>query len=795
MAVLLPLLAQLTIAVSAPDTVAVQEPIVVTVEMTAPGTRAPRLTVPDFGSIGVGQTSASTSVESDNLGSRVRVDVRYILEASRPGEYVIAPFEARLGGEVARSRGLRIVVRGLTPVTIPPIVTKSTFDATTPVSVVTTLAPDTVYVGEQFTYQVAVFVDEAIRNRLRRTPGFAAPELRGMLPYDLAPVRGILPTRKVRDRRYEPHLYQRAIFPLVAGTHVIPSAELQYSLPLSYSFFSREETRILRTDSLVVVALEPPAEGRPADWTGAVGELSLSAAIKGGRVRVGDPAVLTLTVSGTGNVKMLPRPSIAIPWGALVPAQERVNVDMSGGTIRGSKEFDWVITPQVAGPQEIPPLRYPYFNPATEQYDIALSPPETLTVSVGALVADETAVADTAPVLPLRTTYRGTQDPPLQSRRGYWLLLVTAPVPALLTALVRRPRRKRVPSAVTILRNLKSRRRSPLSAGDIRRAYVNALAQRLHLSAGALATRAEFGRALRLAGVSTPTAELAVILLGELDGAAYGTRPAALSALLRRAQASYAAIDAEARGSLAAPAGPAPTVVMSLLALVIGAAGLAAAPQEDANELFQLGARQYESRGFTDAQATFARITSVAPGAPDAWANFGTAAWAARDTAGAVVGWQRALRLEPLAADVRGHLRNVQAPRIGTFAWVPPMPVSAVLIAMAVLWVGAWLIALLRSAGARIGRGLATGMVAGALLLAAGAIVLDERLAARDLAVVRGATMLRALPALGSDGVLTLHPGEIARRISRRGEWALVQLQNGREGWVEMPMLISLARN
>ena len=120
---------------------------------------------------------------------------------------------------------------------------------------------------------------------------------------------------------------------------------------------------------------------------------------------------------------------------------------------------------------------------------------------------------------------------------------------------------------------------------------------------------------------------------------------------------------------------------------------------------------------------------------------------------------------------------------------------SAVLIAMAVLWVGAWIIALFRSAGARIGRGLATGMVAGALLLAAGAIVLDERLAARDLAVVRAATTLRALPALGSDAVLTLHPGEIARRVTRRGEWALVQLQSGREGWVEMPMLVSLARN
>ena len=86
MALLLPLLAQLTIAVSAPDTVAVFEPIVVTVEMAASGTRPPRLTAPDFGSFGVGQTSASTSIETANGTSRVHVDIRYVLEASRPGE-------------------------------------------------------------------------------------------------------------------------------------------------------------------------------------------------------------------------------------------------------------------------------------------------------------------------------------------------------------------------------------------------------------------------------------------------------------------------------------------------------------------------------------------------------------------------------------------------------------------------------------------------------------------------------------------------------------------------------------
>ena len=794
MALFLPLLAQLTIAVSAPDTVAVLEPIIVSVEMAASGARPPRLTAPDLRAFSVGQTSASTYMDRSSAGPRVHVDIRYVLEASRPGDYVIPPFEARLGTETARSRPLRIVVKGTTTVTVPAIVTTAPFDATAPVSVATALAPDTVYIGEQFTYQVAVFVDEAVRNRLRRTPGFAPPELRGMLAYELAPVRGIIPSRKVGDRRFEPHLYQRAIFPLVAGTHVIPSAELQYSLPLSYSFFSREESRVLRTDSLVVVARDVPAEGRPPDYAGAVGELALSAAVEKGSARVGDPAVLTLTVTGTGNIKMLPRPSISVPWGALVPAQERVSIDFASQAVRGSKEFDWVITPHVAGEQELPALRYPYFNPKTERYEIALSLPETLTVSPGVLIGAEEAAADTTPVLPLRATYRGTPAPPLQSRRGYWLLLVTVPIPALLTTLARRPRRRKVVSAATILRALKARKKTPLSAGEVRRAYVNALAQRLQLTPGALSTRAEFARALRRAGVSSQATELAVVLLGELDGAAYGTRPAAMSALLRRAQESYAAVDVEARIGGGSIGGAAP-IVMTLLAAVSLTGALLAAPQDEERTLFSSATKHYASRHFLDAERTYGEITRLAPGAPDAWANFGTAAWAASDTAAAVVGWQRALRLEPLAADVRDRLALVESPRLGSFAWVPPVPVSALVISVAALWVCAWLLALARAAGAPLGRAGAWAMGAGALLVAAAAVLLDERLASRDIGVVRESTMLHSLPALGSEAVLAVHPGDMARGISRRGEWALVQLPSGREGWIESPMLISIARD
>ena len=102
-----------------------------------------------------------------------------------------------------------------------------------------------------------------------------------------APLAGF-PLRNASGHRYEAHVYQRPIFPLSAGRVAIPPARLLYAMPLSYSFFSREESFELRSDSAVVVALEPPRAGRPADWTGAVGTLHVSAAVDSAAARVGD---------------------------------------------------------------------------------------------------------------------------------------------------------------------------------------------------------------------------------------------------------------------------------------------------------------------------------------------------------------------------------------------------------------------------------------------------------------------------------------------------------------------------
>ena len=104
----------------------------------------------------------------------------------------------------------------------------------------------------------------------------------------------------------------------------------------------------------MLIAVEPPLSGRPADYGGAVGDLRVAARLDTVGSRVGDPMTLTLRVSGTGNVKLFPRPAFGLPWASLVKGDERVQVDTAARRIAGAKEFDWVLTPRIAGELDLP---------------------------------------------------------------------------------------------------------------------------------------------------------------------------------------------------------------------------------------------------------------------------------------------------------------------------------------------------------------------------------------------------------------------------------------------------------
>jgi len=233
---------------------------------------------------------------------------------------------------------------------------------------------------------------------------------------------------------------------------------------------------------------------------------------------------------------------------------------------------------------------------------------------------------------------------------------------------------------------------------------------------------------------------------------------------------------------------------MVIAATVAGTtAHISAQNKNPAASHFTDGIRAYENRNALSARSAFHRAATAESRAPDAWANYGTASWAAGDTAGAVVGWQRALRLEPGADDLRPRLSLVAGAASSRHAYVPPVPPAP----LQLLALGAWVVAALALAFSLVRRRpLASPLTMTALsvvLLSGGAAAwVHDRTDASDLAVIAESRNTRAAPALGAEPGISTVAGEIVRITRREGVWSRVTMERGTGGWMESGNLLPL---
>jgi SH3 domain-containing protein len=784
-------IAQLAIVAHAPDTASTCDAIEISVAVSASGGAVPVVIAPSLSPFDVLRSSGTPHVTYDTRGpGSIVAEYRYVVTTDRIGTFAIAPFEARQGNTLVRSRPTFISVRPATRGHVPTVIARARVDTSLEVNFHALSAPETVFVGQQANYEVAVFLNETVRDRLRRNPTFFPPDMQSMLAYDL-PTRADPPRRQVGSHCFDALVYQRALFPLMPGRFPIPPAQLVYSLPLSASFFSREETHELQTDSTVIIAVEPPSQGRPADYGGAVGDLRVAAKLDTAASRVGDPVRLTVRVSGTGNVKLFPRPTVGVPWGSLVKGDERVMVDTTARRIAGAKEFDWVLTPKIAGELDLPPIHYPYFNPDSRRYEMATTGRARLRVAPGALASIDTAKSET--LLPLRTRYRGTPRAPIHEHPVFWAFLALAPLPAL--SLGARERRRRVDAGKPVNRVASleriARAAATPNATELRRAYVGALADRLGLEPDSFTRPTALTRALRRRGVSTALATDAERFLRELDEAAFAQHGALAARAGVRAGELYRAVDGEALPRAAISARTA-----GVIAIVLLCGGVATARAIDAMAAqlaFDAGVAAYGRHDFVAARESFIAAVAAEPNAPDAWADLGTAAWAAADTSRSVAAWQRALRFEPLASDVRDRVELVHALPWTSAGFVPPLPPSWLFDLAAFLWLGAWGVAAVRAQrGQRASTRAVTMLAVAGCVAAIAGFALADRVSGRHVAVLRRTASLNVDPQLGSERGATAIVGEVVRVTGRQGAWSRVTLDDGRDGWIENAGLVSL---
>lgn len=131
----------------------------------------------------------------------------------------------------------------------------------------------------------------------------------------------------------------------------------------------RNEERFVTTEPLRLKILPLPEAGKPANFSGAVGDFNLDVSLDPQQAKTNEALTMTLRFSGSGNIKMLPKPDFKAPadFESYDP-KESVQVDKNGPRISGTKTYEYVLIPRFAGMQKIPPVSFSFFNPASKSY-------------------------------------------------------------------------------------------------------------------------------------------------------------------------------------------------------------------------------------------------------------------------------------------------------------------------------------------------------------------------------------------------------------------------------------------
>ena len=124
---------------------------------------------------------------------------------------------------------------------------------------------------------------------------------------------------------------------------------------------------VLRTKPLVITVSEPPPEGRPDSWCGAVASnLTVTASLDAKVCTAGDPLTLTMEIAGAANAA-----SVHPPDFSFVATGSVFRIDAASAkteTIGTTRRFTWRVRPLKAGTVEFPSLPVSYYDVDSRKY-------------------------------------------------------------------------------------------------------------------------------------------------------------------------------------------------------------------------------------------------------------------------------------------------------------------------------------------------------------------------------------------------------------------------------------------
>ena len=499
-------------------------------------------------------SGTSTSMQIANGRTSVTLTYQYRFQAIMDGVFEIGPVKVTAGGRTYETEPVSLVVSDT------PAPQGGIADSGDPADGV---SPEDVFIETEVSRTTA-FENEPVVVSYRfftRVPVESArittlPQATGFWAEELEQPEAAQEERVIRNgSEYVATTFRRvALFPTGPGEKALEplGIEAQVRVPdrrrqsLFGDFFGGaspfdRRVPVAVASRPVTIEVQPlPAEGRPGSFTGHVGELDISATVDRPSVAANEAVTFRLDVTGTGNLRALTPPDITFPDEfETFPPETSDRIAPGGGSIQGTRTYEYVLIPRAPGNMTIPPVEVSYFDAGARAYGTARSRPVEITVTGDAVALSTETGAVPSAVESIREEIRfihvGTPDfrrtgVPLHSTAGFWIVLLL-PVAAVAGAAAVRRHRDRIEGDVAYARVRRARRMARkrlarakgLAAGDPRDFYAEVagalqgfLADKLNVAEAGL-VRDEAGRSARRRGVSDETLERLLACLDDCD--------------------------------------------------------------------------------------------------------------------------------------------------------------------------------------------------------------------------------------------------------------------------------------
>jgi hypothetical protein len=169
-----------------------------------------------------------------------------------------------------------------------------------------------------------------------------------------------------------------------------PSFKDPFDDPFFDDIFNRPEVTYedvpykIQTAPVKVTVKPLPVDTRPASFAGAVGKFNMTATIDKKSLSTDDALTLKVIVSGQGNVNLLNGPKVDVPAGfEKYDPKVTDNIEKNSNPLSGSRQFEYVLMPQEAGDQTIPPVEFSYFDIASNSYKTIRSEAFSVHITAG----------------------------------------------------------------------------------------------------------------------------------------------------------------------------------------------------------------------------------------------------------------------------------------------------------------------------------------------------------------------------------------------------------------------------